>query len=370
MRAVLIPVVLGSMAASDRRPAFIAPGDWAAAVGARGVDPARYADPLALTPAMRQAAREYAGAGDVLARLDRLQQSLFDPARYTFEYDSDRTLTAGQAFEARRGNCVSFVNLFIALARAEDIPVRPAVLRHVRDVELEGDLLVVNTHLVAVLEGPGRPKVFDFYRSRADVPVAVRVLDDLDLNAIYLNNLGVEELRSDLWDRAVSYFEAAIALSPEFAEAYANLGVGRRRMGDERGALDAYFAGLALAPSNRQLLNNLTTLYRTRERAAGVETGSRPHGSAPVTAGEMLARADLEMARGNLERAKAQYERAHRMDRSLAEPLVGIGRLQILSGKPKLARRTLARALQADPGDVAARELLGYLDRGAPASAR
>jgi tetratricopeptide (TPR) repeat protein len=364
--AAVLLAALAMSASAKGRPVFISDDEWAAVIEAHGVDPAMFRNPLATTSEMEDAAREYAGRGDTPEKLDALQGALFDPAAFTFEYDSDRTLTAMEAFEGRSGNCVSFVNLFIALARTQEIPVRPAILRSVRDTELEGDLLVVNTHLVAAYQGPKQTMVFDFYRSRPDTPVKTRLLDDMALNAIYLNNLGVERLRDDAPEDAARHLEAAVALSPTLAAAYANLGVARRRAGDEQGALDAYFAGLAIAPSHARLLNNLTSLYRVRAIEEGVKPDERPVGLTGVTAEELLARADDDLARGKADRAMQLYKRAHRVDRTLSAPLVGIARMQILDGKLKSARRTLNDALEIDPDDEGARELLIYLDRNSP----
>jgi tetratricopeptide (TPR) repeat protein len=363
--AVLI-VALATPASASGAPVVIPDGEWAAVMQAHGVDPAIFRNPIAATSEMEDAAREYADRGDAVDKLENLQNALFDPAAFTFEYDSDRTLTAAEAFEGRSGNCVSFVNLFIALARTQQITVRPAILRSVRDTELEGDLMVVNTHLVAAYQGPKRTRVFDFYRSRRDTPVKARMLDDMDLNAIYLNNVAVERLRDDAPGEAVALLEAAVALSPRLPAAYANLGVARRRAGDEQGALDAYFTGLSIAPNHPRLLNNLTSLYRARAIENGAKPEARPVASAEATPAEVLARADDDLARGNTERAMQLYKRAHRMDKTLSAPLVGIARMQILDGKLKAARKTLTAALENDPGDQGARELLTYLDRTSP----
>jgi tetratricopeptide (TPR) repeat protein len=365
-RGAVLTAVLATSPSAAGAPVTIADGEWAEVMQAHGVDPEISRNPIAATSEMEIAAREYAGRGDAVDRLENLQNALFDSNAFTFEYDSHRTLTAAEAFEGRSGNCVSFVNLFISLARTQQITVRPAILRSVRDTELEGDLMVVNTHLVAAYQGPKRTRVFDFYRSRPDTPVKTRMLDDMDLNAIYLNNIAVERLRDDAPEAAVTLLEAAVALSPQLAAGYANLGVARRRSGDEQGALDAYFTGLSISPNHPRLLNNLTSLYRVRAIEDGAGPDARPAGSAEATPAEVLARADDDLARGNTERALQLYKRAHRMDRTLSAPLVGIARMQILDGKLKAARKTLTEALELDPDDQGARELLTYLDRASP----
>ena len=63
-------------------------------------------------------------------------------------------------FRSRRGNCVAFTNLFIAMSRAIGIPVRAAILRREPASEREGDLILINTHVVAAYVHGSRTVVF------------------------------------------------------------------------------------------------------------------------------------------------------------------------------------------------------------------
>ena len=75
-------------------------------------------DPLELSTEMRQFVAEYVGRPSVEDdRAWRLSWALLDPNVLDFDYDPQVTLTAAEAFRTRRGNCLTFSNLFVAMAR-------------------------------------------------------------------------------------------------------------------------------------------------------------------------------------------------------------------------------------------------------------
>ena len=51
-------------------------------------------------------------------RFRRLLQALQVHGYLAAEYDAGSTLTAAETFRTRRGNCLSYTNMFVALARA------------------------------------------------------------------------------------------------------------------------------------------------------------------------------------------------------------------------------------------------------------
>jgi Tfp pilus assembly protein PilF len=223
--------------------------------------------------------------------------------------------------------------------------------------EKRGDLVYVNTHVVAVYQLFDRAVVFDFYGSRTDDVPRVKILDDLELAALFVNNRAVEALsRGDL-AAAEAGLEAVVRLAPEFAGAHGNLGVLRRRRGDVPGALDAYRAALAIEPRNPAVLSNLAALYvdtgRTREAQAALRLADM--GSATVYT--ILARGDLESADGHPDEALRFYKRAARLDRGIPEPHLAIARMQKGRGNLTEARKAAARALAIAPESAEAQAL-------------
>ncbi len=342
-------------AAADRRELA-----WESAVRERGLDPTVLANPLAITPEMRDVARLVAGGGDGAEQLQRLQAYLFDQESFPFTYDARATLTAAEAFAQRRGNCVAFTNLFIALGRTLGVPLRAALIT-TGDSEVDEGLVVVNNHLVAVHRLLDRTMVYDFSTSRGRAPVGLDVLDDLWLTAIFLNNLGVEALRAGDYPTAAGRLETAIRLVPEFIGPYGNLGVARRLQGDTDGAFEIYRRALDLDPHSPAVLANLARLYQAlgREDEAVEALQAADLDAAPAHV--LVARGNIELSRGRPKEAMRLYKRARRADPKLATPWVAIARLELQQGRPAAARRALAKALGLDPEHAAARRLYASL---------
>ena len=84
-------------------------------------------DPLLLTPDVRNRIHERVGYdGSEKARLLKVVRYVSDspPDGLAFRYQTQQSLTAEAAFFARQGDCMSYANLFVALARSMDADVR------------------------------------------------------------------------------------------------------------------------------------------------------------------------------------------------------------------------------------------------------
>ena len=337
---------------------------WSKALRKRGLDPAAIPNPIAVTPDIERAADAYSGGGrGTVEQLHRIQRALFDDRHFTFDYESALTYTAAEALAARRGNCVSFTNLFIAMARSRGMRVRAGYVRPHGTAEKRGDLVYVSTHVVAVYGLFDKAVIFDFYRTRGDPGASIRLLDDFELAALYVNNRAVEAMSGGDLEAAERGFDAVVKLAPRFAAAYGNLGVLRRRRGDVAGALDAYGKALALEPRDPAVLGNLAALYfglgREREARAALAAADL-RVATPFT---ILARGDIEAAGGRVAEALKLYRRAARQAPDLAEPYVAIARLEWTRGRVAEARRALARALKLAPEDPEAVALREQIDR-------
>lgn len=57
-------------------------------------------------------------------KLEKLRKMIFSAEMLDLEYDTRRTRTAIETFQARRGNCLSMTNLFIAMARYAELDAK------------------------------------------------------------------------------------------------------------------------------------------------------------------------------------------------------------------------------------------------------
>jgi Flp pilus assembly protein TadD len=215
----------------------------------------------------------------------------------------------------------------------------------------------VSTHVVAVYQLHDRFVVFDFYGTREDAVPRIRLLDDFELAALYVNNRAVEALSRGEFDTAEAQLEAVVRLAPQFVGAHGNLGVLKRRRGDTSGALDAYRTALTLEPHNPSILANLASLYIGMGRFREAQAALRLADMSTATTYTILARGDLEAADGNPNGALSYYRRAARLDGSIPDPYVPIARLEMGRGRWAEAQRAAGRALKLAPDDPEAQAL-------------
>lgn len=327
-----------------RVPALHDPDAWARALRHRDLDPAAVSNPIGVTPEIAAAAQDLGGRGTPLEILDQFQEELFFGSKMTFDYESTGTLTAAEALAAGRGNCVAFTNLFIALGRSRGIQVRAAFLELHDRVEKKGDLVFVNNHVVAVYPHTSGITVYDFYRQRSEFVSQIRLLDDLELAALYANNRGAIELQRGNLAGAVAAFETTVRLWPGFAQAYGNLGVAKRRIGDVEGALEAYRRALRDAPHDPAVLGNLAALYSSLGKEAEAKAALAAADLRTATPWTIVVRADLELAEGDPAAAARLYRKASKLAPDLVEAYEGLARAESARGNAGAAQRARERA--------------------------
>jgi tetratricopeptide (TPR) repeat protein len=330
---------------------YLSPLRWAEEMTKRGVDVREVPYPLATTDTMRETAERLAGAGTPYERLLRLQFALFDPNAFPFRYQARDTFTAAEAFLRRDGNCLSFTNLFVALGRSLDLKVTTGLVKRARASEKEGDLIIVNNHVVAAVPDGTAWHYFDFDRRPHERPTLTKPLNDLWITALYLNNKGADELRLGHLDFALRYFENALKLADDFAPTWGNVGVVRRRLGDISGALEAYRRALAISADDPTILGNLASLYRVLGREREAQMALAAANLSVASPHVIIVRGDLELTQGKIPSAIRLYKRARSLAPQLADPLVALARAELARKRPAAARTYVERALKLQPSD-------------------
>ncbi len=320
--------------------------EWSNRVTSKGLDVDSVVYPFRVTPAMEAWIEGvFRGGGSLTEpdRLELLQRALFDRA-FEFSYDDALTLTADQAFEARRGNCLSFTVLFVALARSAGVPTFLLSVRRGPNVNEEEDLVVINEHVVAAHRGLDRLLVFDFFLTSEEPFVRQQVVDDVMATAMYYNNVGGLAIRDGDLEKAQEVLPVTTSLAPDWPPGWTNLGVARFRSGDTEGALEAYGAALEVAPDNPSALTNLAHVYS--ELGLDSEADSLLRAAAgksnhPFT---LIVLADSERRRGNYDEAAELLRQARKKDRNSPEVWEAMARLARHRNDPSKADRYHAKA--------------------------
>ncbi len=175
-------------------------------------------------------------------------------------YDNFKTLTAEETFYAREGNCLSFTNLFVALAREAGVDVEYQAVEVPATWSEQGGRWLFNLHINVLVDLPGRVQVVDFSLEdyRSDYPS--ERIDDREVLARYHNNLGVHWMNEGDHGLAFMQLRRALELEPGLGFVWTNLGTLYRHQGNNDAAEAAFLHAVDL--SDELVANsNLARLY-------------------------------------------------------------------------------------------------------------
>lgn len=224
---------------------------------------------LALSPAMKRFAEtEMASEIRNKGLRDGLIDALYTKGRLQLDYDAETTRTAAEAFEAKRGNCMSLVLMTAAFARHLNMPVRFNSVFLEESWTRSNGIFFVAGHVNISLARPlavGRTTVFgdpelltiDFLPPDQVRGHRGRVVDESTILAMFLNNRAAEALTVGKVDDAYWWAREAIRTDARWLSAYNTLAVLYRR----KGLMDRAEATLRLVldrePLNTQAMSNL-----------------------------------------------------------------------------------------------------------------
>lgn len=190
-------------------------------------------------------------------------------------YDQQRTRSAVGTFADRAGNCLSFSQLFVSLARAGGLHVRFREYRNVESWSRLGDVLLLNRHVTVWGVQGGVEYDVDFGRLSNNALWLRQLITDQRARAEYFNNLGAEEFAKGAPARAIPYFNRALLIQPDLDFAWTNLAAALRvlgRLGDAEAALQT---ALRMDPRSESALNGLERLYVAQGHVAAAEKVAR-----------------------------------------------------------------------------------------------
>ena len=205
-------------------------------------------------------------------RMNELVDAIINGPTFGLEFDG-KTHTASETFRLRQGNCLSFSNMFVAMARYVDLEASYQEVRIPPDWTLQNDVFVLNRHVnVHVDMGPLDDHVVDFNIDDFKSSYDMRRIPDSRARAHYFNNMGVESMQAGDTALALGNFRRAIADNDrQFSPAWANLGTLYSRNGHPDYAEAAYLLALRVDDRDLVAMSNLAGFYEQQgdsERAA------------------------------------------------------------------------------------------------------
>jgi tetratricopeptide (TPR) repeat protein len=220
-------------------------------------------DAFALDDEMQEFVRQIREfGGDSSAKVNRLLQAMKQRGLFSLEYNEALTRTVSGTFHERRGNCLSFTMLFIALARESGLHARYQLVDVPPQWNLDSDLIVIANHVNAVIDSrTDKDLVVDFNKTSFHGDFVTHRVDDAYAAALFYTNLGAEAMLRRDYPQSFTLLREAVHTRADVAPPWVNLGVLYGRQGLYEYAEAAYLRALQIAPQERSALANLAGIY-------------------------------------------------------------------------------------------------------------
>jgi Tfp pilus assembly protein PilF len=227
------------------------------------------ADVFRMTPEMKSFLER-----DLLpaARADGLRkvltEALYSHRQLRLEYEASMTRTAGEAFAARSGNCLSLVIMTGTFAKAMGLVVTYQSVTTDEMWSRAGDMYFLSGHVNLQIdrrftEASNRwdrssSYTIDFMPPEDAAGLHVHTISERTVVAMYLNNRAAEAMLHGQLDEAYWRARQAILADPAFLSAYNTLGVIYLRHADAGHAEAAFHYVIDRTPNNSRVLFNET----------------------------------------------------------------------------------------------------------------
>jgi Flp pilus assembly protein TadD len=226
------------------------------------------------------------------ARLNAIIKILNNKVKWDTTSDRYATKTAMGTYQTGTGNCLSFANLFVAMARYAGFDAGYQEVSTGPNWTREGGVLFISKHISAtatinsfyssdvelvftddnevMIETNHSGNTFTSIRSSSvlfqEDEVQVTPIPDYRAFAQYYNNIASMNLAEGNPSLAFSYFIKALETDPSLEFVWSNLGVAYSRNKQWAAAEEAYLQALAIAQGTNDvavlsIMNNMVKLY-------------------------------------------------------------------------------------------------------------
>ena len=224
---------------------------------------------LNLTPEMRAFTRKLVGRSlPPLERAKRLVHVLVRKDFFPKGYYTEHTRTASEVYDKRSGNCLSYTNLFVAMARELGIRAHFQFARIPPSWTSDSGYLVRSRHINVLVSDKKLSSsnwvTIDFNKvASASIYPSKPVSDAFALSSYY-NNLAVDKLYTRDYKSTVALLAQAIEIEPNNSDAWVNLAAVYSKHNKDAETQAAFEAALRAEPGHESALAGLARLYRDR----------------------------------------------------------------------------------------------------------
>jgi tetratricopeptide (TPR) repeat protein len=247
------------------------------------------------------------------AKLDEIVDAILGENGLHFGYEGDGVYDVREAFRRRRGNCLTYAMLVVAVAREFGLPAKfNEVLIRPR-WDRSGGLILVSRHINVRIETGGNSYELDI-KFNDDLRVSSSsawVVDDARAFSGAYNNVGVYRMTVGDRAEALRLMEKATVIDPTYVPSWINLGCALAISGQLDRAQLCFERALAQEPNAPGAISGLASVHRKMGHIAEAEKLER----AAIRYRErnpyyLLKVARSELANGNLASARRHLKRA------------------------------------------------------------
>lgn len=224
----------------------------------KSIEPAAEQDPLWVSPQMAEFAQIRNGKRMTnYARFRALMKKLMASNFFVEQYVADATHTAAMTFDVRQGNCVSYTNLFVALAREMGLEANFQLVTGRPVWNVESGYLIKNNHINVVIDQINMPgfsnneMTVDFNAVDMEEDAHRRRISDAHATSLFYANIAIQYLRGKDYEPAFAYLKRAILTAPNNQDLWNNLGVLYSVMQQPQLAEASYRTALQLDDRNK-----------------------------------------------------------------------------------------------------------------------
>jgi tetratricopeptide (TPR) repeat protein len=267
-----------------------------------------------------------------VVKFRRIFRSMIDDGFFQASYLAETTRTAAETFEHKSGNCLSYTNLFIAMAREAGLDARYQVVSVPPSWDADSGFLIRYTHVNVLMKGfafdstYGKDFSVDFNDVLPDPEYPRKEISDAEATSLFYTNRSIGLLRAGEHRQSFAYLKKAIEHSPENADLWINLGAFYSKQRAYEQALQAYEVAQYFDPSSRGAISGLGRTHRTlghTEQAEIYQEQVRRYRARNPYYHFAVAQAEFE---------KSQYDKALEAINAAIDLNFQVGRFHFLKG--------------------------------------
>ena len=324
-------------------------------------------DPLELSDGSKERIRQAIGGfGSERDKVNRITRYLLDSGKLDFQYSPNESYTAEQALRHRRGDCVSYANLFIAIARSLGVPSYFVRATDLPVYYAQNDTFFLASHIAVGIGGGPEMQVIDFTTSPDDWRLGLyHPIDDRTAAVLFNENLAVNQMLAGNLKDAEQTLRFLAAKAPELPELASNLGVLLMREGNTAEAERLLVDEGHRFPDYHPLFANASQAARARGHAALADRLEARAGQ--LEANDPLirfARGLSAYQRDDFRGAQREFQRALELEPENLLVLAWATRANLLAGERAEGEALFSRMLKVAPRSA---KLVSELENDFPA---